>query len=149
MVFNKATTVSDYLRALPADRRAVVSAVRKVIRANLPKGFREVMNWGMIAYEVPLARCPDTYNGKPLLYAAIAAQKHYFSIYLMCAYMDVQRLGELKQGFKQAGKRLDMGKSCIRFRNLEDLPLDAIGKAVGSMSVDEFVGRCEALTGRR
>lgn len=86
MARSEAATVEDYLAELPEERRAVVRAIREVIRANLPPGYAETMNWGMIAYEVPLARYPDTYNKKPLAYAALAAQKNYYALYLNCVY---------------------------------------------------------------
>lgn len=139
MASSRASTVAQYLKELPAERRRVIAAVRSVIRRNLPSGYRETMNWGMIAYEVPLSRCPDTYNGQPLCYAALAAQKIYCAVYLMSVYQDPKRLAALKAAFKKAGKKLDMGKSCVRFRTLEDLPLEAIGDAVAAVPVEKFI----------
>jgi hypothetical protein len=145
MARSAAKTVAQYLSSLPAERRSVVAAVRKVIRATLPLGYRETMNWGMIAYEVPLRRYPDTYNGQPLCYyAGLAAQKNNYSLYLTCVYQDHRRAAWLHDQFRKAGKKLDMGKSCVRFRRLEDLPLDAIGEVVASTSVDELIARYEA-----
>ncbi len=144
MARSSATTVKEYLDELSADRRSVVSAVRKVILRHLPKGYRESMNWGMISYEVPLERYPNTYNGQPLSYAALAAQKNYFALYLMCVYQDPNQEAWLKKEFKKAGKKLDMGKSCVRFRKVEDLPLHVIGKIVASTSPEEFIARYEA-----
>ncbi len=141
---SSATTVKEYLDELSADRRSVVSAVRKVILRHLPKGYRESMNWGMISYEVPLERYPNTYNGQPLSYAALAAQKNYFALYLMCVYQDPNQEAWLKKAFKKAGKKLDMGKSCVRFRKVEDLPLHVIGKIVASTTPEEFIARYEA-----
>lgn len=97
------------------------------------------MNWGMISYEIPLKRYPKTHNGQPLMYAALAAQKHYCLLYLMCAYQDSEQERVLRDGFRRAGKTLDMGKSCIRFRQSEDLPLDVIGRVVGSTSLEQFI----------
>jgi len=136
---SKASTVREYLRELPEDRRAVVSRVRDVILANLPEGYQENMNWGMIAYEVPLSRYPDTYNKQPLMYMALAAQKNHFAVYSSGIYMDP--LGEtwLKSEFEGAGKKLDMGKSCIRFRKLENLPLEVIGRVAAAQSVEAFI----------
>src|SRR5687767_4872060 len=88
MASSSATTVEGYLDELPAERRVVVAAVRDTIRKTLPKGYRETMNWGMITYELPLERYPDTYNGQPLMYAAVAAQKHYYAVYLTGLYQD-------------------------------------------------------------
>jgi hypothetical protein len=139
MAKSDAASVPAYLKELPADRRAVISAVRDVIRRKLPPGYREVMNWGMICYEVPLERYPDTYNGQPLCYAALAAQKNHYALYLPCTYQDPRQAAWLKEEFKKAGKKLDMGKSCVRFRRLEDLPLDAIGQVVAGSTVDDFI----------
>jgi hypothetical protein len=141
---SSAVTVKDYLAELPEDRRAVVAAVRAVILKNLPKGYCESMNWGMISYEVPLDRYPNTYNGQPLAYAALAAQKNNYSLYLTCVYQDPKRERALRDAFAKAGKKLDMGKSCIRFKKLEDLPLPAIGKVIAGVPVDEFIKRYEA-----
>jgi hypothetical protein len=148
MVNRKAATPAAYLAGLPDERRAVLSKVREVVRRHLPAGYREVMNGGLICYEVPLERQPDTYNGQPLLYAALAAQKNYFAIYLTCAYQDPAQLRRLQAGFRKAGRKLDMGKSCVRFRTLEDLPLEVIGAVVASTPVARFIARAEAARKR-
>jgi hypothetical protein len=139
-----AKTVREYLQELPEDRREVVSRVRDKILENLPAGFEETMNWGMISYEVPLSQYPDTYNKKPLMYMALAAQKNHYAVYSSGVYMDPLGESWLKEEFDRAGKKLDMGKSCIRFRKLEDLPLDVIGKISGALSVEDFIGVYEA-----
>ena len=141
MVSSKAATVQEYLDELPEDRRAVVSAVRKTIRKSLPAGYREGMLWGMITYTVPLERFPDTYNGQPLMYAALAAQKNNFAVYLTCHGPKSEERTRLEAGFRKAGKKLDMGGSCIRFKKLEDLPLAVIGDAVGSVPVEKLLAR--------
>ena len=146
---SKATTVAEYLESLPADRRAVMAAVRKTVRANLPKGYRETMSWGMISYEVPLDRYPDTYNGEPLSYASIAAQKNNYALYLMCAYVDPQLVTKLRDGFQKAGKKFDMGKSCLRFKKLEDLPLETIGEVIAAMPVDAYLKRYENVRAKQ
>jgi uncharacterized protein YdhG (YjbR/CyaY superfamily) len=143
MVKTKATTVEEYLQALPEDRRAVVAAVRKVILKHLPKGYREGFSYGMPTYEVPLEACSTTYNGQPLCYASVAAQKNHYAIYLICAYMNPKAQKLLQDGFKKAGKKLDMGKSCIRFRKLEDVPLDVIGKIIASVPMKKWIAICE------
>jgi hypothetical protein len=97
------------------------------------------MTWGCPSYEVPLADCPDTYNGQPLGYVALAAQKNYFAIHLMCAYMNPKMQKLLQDGFKKAGKKLDMGKACVRFRKLDDLPLDVIGKMIASIPMKKWI----------
>jgi len=141
-------TVAAYLAALPADRRAEVAKVRRVIRKHLPKGYKEGVGWGMITYGVPLRVYPDTYNGKPLCYAAIAAQKGYSSLYLMTVYGSPALARELKAGFKKAGKKLNMGKSCIRFKNAEDLDLDTIGRIVGRVPLAKYVAIARAARRR-
>ena len=143
MAKSEAATVEEYLDALPEERREVVSQVREVILRNLPRGYSESMNWGMISYEVPLEKYPDTYNGQPLGYAALAAQKNYVVLYLMCAYQGSEQKAELKEGFDEAGKKLDMGRSCIRFKKLEDLPLDVIGRVVAGTPPEKFIEQYE------
>jgi hypothetical protein len=148
MAKSTAATVEQYLAELPPERRAVVSGVREVILRHLPAGYREAMNWGMICYEVPLERYPETYNGQPLGYAALAAQKHGYSLHLMCAYQDSEQERLLREGFAGSGLRLDMGKSCVRFRKLADLPLEVIGRVVASISPEEFIALHEAARRR-
>jgi uncharacterized protein YdhG (YjbR/CyaY superfamily) len=145
MVQSAAKTVTGYLAELPAERRAVVAKVRATIRRHLPKGYKEAMGWGMITYTIPLSRYPDTYNGEPLLYVALAAQKNNYAVYLTGSYGDPKRAAKVREGFKAAGKKLDAGKSCIRFKKLEDLPLDVIGEAIASMPADEFIARYEKV----
>ena len=148
MAHSGARTVSEYLQDLPAEKREVVAKVRSVILENLPEGYRETMNWGMIAYEVPLARYPNTYNKKPLLYMALAAQKNHFAVYATGVYMNPDGEAWVRSEFEKAGKSVDMGKSCIRFKKLEDLPLDVIGKIAGERSLDAFLEAYERV-GRR
>lgn len=144
MVMSKAATVEDYIAELPADRARVLSEVRKVVLKNLPKGYREMMGWGMISWGVPLEQYPDTYNGQPLCYAALAAQKNHFSLYLMGVYGHPEREQALRDAFAKAGKKLDMGKSCVRFDALDDLPLDAIGRTIAGMPPSELIALHEA-----
>jgi hypothetical protein len=143
MVSSAATTVEGYLASLPPERRAIVSAVRDLVRESMPTGYRESMAWGMIGYCIPLERYPDTYNGQPLAYVALAAQKSHYALYLTCAEGDQGDAQRLKDAFERAGKRLDMGKSCLRFRSLDDLPLRAIGEIIASVPPDELIARYE------
>ena len=143
MVASGAQTVAEYLDELPPDRREVVSAVREVILSNLPEGYREDMSWGMIGYEVPLETYPTTYNGRPLGYVALAAQKNNYALYLNSVYMDPDREQALRDAFARKGSRLDMGKSCLRFRKLDDLPLDVIGEIVAATPVSELIATYE------
>ena len=135
-----ATTVDGYLKSLPEDRRSAIEEVRETILDNLPEGYREVMNWGMISYEVPLETQPDTYNGKPLLFAALASQKNHMAVYLTSVYADEPNAAAFKAAYRATGKRLDMGKSCVRFKRIDDLPLELIGEVIKSTSVRDFIG---------
>jgi len=143
-VKSTATTVEDYLQSLPDDRRAVVATVGDVIVANLPPGFEEGMQFGMISYHVPLERYPDTYNGQPLGIVALASQKNYMALYLMGVYGDAAQARWFKERWQSTGKRLDMGKSCVRFKSLADVPLDVIGETVARTSVPDFIASYEA-----
>ena len=132
-------TVSEYLDSLPPERRDALQQVRKVILEHLPDGYREGINWGMIVYEVPLERCPNTYNGQPLGYVALASQKHYMSLYLMWVYGDKGTEEWFKERYKASGKKLNMGKSCVRFKRVDDLPLDLIGETVALVPIEKFI----------
>lgn len=142
------TTVAAYLAALPPERRAAMAAVRRVIRAHLPGGYRETLTGGLITWIVPLSVYPDTYNGHALWYVALAAQKNYLSLYLMGAYGSPELTRRLREGFRAAGKRLDMGKSCIRFRQASDLALEVIGSVVASVPMRGFIASAEAARHR-
>ena len=146
---SEARTVREYLAALPADRRKAIAAVRKVIRENLPDGYEEVMNWGMITYQVPLATYPDTYNGQPLMYAALASQKNHMAVYLTGIYTSDGSRAAFEAAYRTTGKRFDVGKSCVRFSTLDDLPLPLIGETIGSLPVSELVDRVRQATSVR
>ena len=138
-----ATTVDAYLASLPPDRRATLSAVREVINRNLPAGYVEGMAYGMIGWAIPLATFPHTYNRQPLAIAALASQKNGCSLYLMAAgYPDVERI--LRDGFARAGKRIDLGKSCLRFRTFADLVPDVVAAAIRALPSGEWIRRYEA-----
>jgi uncharacterized protein YdhG (YjbR/CyaY superfamily) len=143
MVSSAARTVDEYLEQLPAERREVATALRKLVRDYLPPGYVEAMNWGMPCYEVPLSRHADTRNGQPLGYVAFAAQKNAYSLYLMGVYGDPAREARLRAGFDRIGRKPDIGKSCVRFRKLEHLPLEEIGELIASISVDELIAAHE------
>lgn len=136
---SKAATAVEYLSELSEERRQIMSKVREVILKNLPDGYVETMNWGMISYEVPLSVYPDTYNKQPLSFAGLASQKNHCSLYLMCVYQDADQLSWMEAQFESAGKKLNMGKSCIRFKKLEDLQLDVIGKIIAETTVEKFI----------
>jgi uncharacterized protein YdhG (YjbR/CyaY superfamily) len=129
--------VEAYLAHLPPDRRAALEAVREVILENLPEGYEEAMNWGMIAYEVPLAANPKTYNGKPLMYAALASQKKHMAVYLCGLYCVTGALEAFKRDWR--AKKLDMGAACVRFKTLGDLDLGAVGRAIAATAMKDFI----------
>jgi hypothetical protein len=144
---NKAGTVDEYLASLPPDRRATIETVRDVVRSNLPAGFEEAMAYGMIVWQVPLATFPDTYNGQPLGLAGLASQKQYLSLYLNNVYGDPDTERWFRDRWATSGKKLDMGKSCVRFRRLDDLPLDVIGETIARTTLDRFVDRYREVRG--
>jgi hypothetical protein len=141
----KPKSVDDYVAGLPENQRAVLEPVRNTVRKNLPKGYEEILQGKYISYVIPLSRFPNTYNGQPLWYVALAAQKNYYTLYLMAPYGDKKELARLQEGFRKAGKKLDMGKSCIRFRKLEDLPLDVIGESVARIPAEDYIRRYESV----
>jgi hypothetical protein len=147
MVSSDATTPEEYIASLPPDRREAVSAVRDVIRRNLPAGYEEGMQSGMIAWYVPLERFPDTYNRQPLGLAALASQKNYISLYLNSVYGDPETDAWFRDRFEASGKKLNMGKSCVRFRELEALPLDVIGETVARAELGRFLDHYRAARG--
>jgi hypothetical protein len=139
MVSSTAQSPEEYLADLPPDRRKAISAVRDVIRRNLPPGYEEGIEFGMLSYHVPLDRFPDTYNGHPLGLAGLASQKRYMALYLNNVYGDRETEAWFRQRYAASGKRLDMGKGCVRFRRLEDLPLDVIGETIARTDLDRYV----------
>jgi uncharacterized protein YdhG (YjbR/CyaY superfamily) len=149
MVSSKETTPAAYLASLPAERRKVISAVRAVVKKHLPKGYVETMNWGMLAYEIPLSRYPETYNKQPLMYLALAAQKNNYALYLTSVSSDKALMDRLTKAYKAAGKKLDMGKGCLRFKTLEELPLDVIADMVASTSVERRIQLSEAALAKK
>lgn len=139
MFTTKAKTVPEYLVGLPADRKKLVSAARSLVRTHLPKGYKEEIGWGAITWVVPLSKFPDTYNQQPLCYAALASQKNYVSLYLMMAYGDPRKYAWLKDQFAKAGKKMDMGKSCLHFNSLDDIPVDAVATLIASYTPAQWI----------
>jgi len=142
-----AKTVDDYLAELPGDRRDAITRLRETILENLPPGYEEAMNWGMITYQVPLETYPDTYNGRPLMYAALASQKNHFAVYLSGIYQDDGKRDAFIKAYEETGKRLDVGQSCVRFRKVDDVPFEVIGDAIAAIRVDEFVEVAKRVRG--
>ena len=140
MVKSEAKTVEEYISELPEERTSDIKAVRNLIIKNLPKGYVETMQYGMITYVIPIDRYPNTYNGLPLGYISLASQKNYMALYLMNVYSNKEIESDFKDRYIASGKKLDMGKSCVRFKKLDDLPLDLIGETIAMTSVDDFIG---------
>ena len=146
---SEANTVNGYLKSLPEARRKAISAVRNIILKNLPKGFEEAMNYGMISYQIPLSVYPNTYNGQPLMYAALASQKNYMAVYLMAIYTDGESRAKFETAYKATGKKFDAGKACVRFKRLDDIPFDLIGKVIASISVKKYISFFEKAQAMR
>jgi uncharacterized protein YdhG (YjbR/CyaY superfamily) len=144
MVSSAASTVDQYLAQLPPDRRAAIARVRDVVNAGLPRGYEETMQYGMISWIVPRSRLAETYNGQPLSLASLASQKQHMALYLMSVYGDPRLNTWFQAAYRATGKKLDMGKSCIRFKTLDALPLEVIGEAISKVSVDAYVAVYEA-----
>lgn len=140
----KAASPEAYLKKLPEERRKVVAALRKLVLRHLPKGYEEAVRYGMLTYEVPLSRFPKTYNKQPLMYLGLSAQKNYYALHLMCLYGESERKKKFVAAFKKAGKKLDMGKACVRFKALDDLLLDAVAEAVASVPLEAYLKVYEA-----
>ena len=141
MVSSSATSVEQYLAELEPGRAEAVSSLRELCLEHLPSGLEETMNWGMISYQVPFSVVEKTYNNQPLLFAAIASQKQYISLYLMSIYAFDRAREQFEMDWRASGKKLNVGKSCIRFSNLESVPLDVITRALGQVTVEEYVER--------
>lgn len=139
---SKATTVAQYLQELPEDRRNAIEAVRKVILKNIDKGIEEGMQYGGIGYFIPHKIYPHGYHcdpKQPLPVIGLGAQKHHLSLGMMCLYYEPSFVEEFQNEYRKSGKKLDMGKCCIRFKKLEDLPLDLIGKTIKKIKTKEFI----------
>lgn len=148
----KAATVAEYLSALPPDRRKALQTVRKTIRRNLDKAYEEGIQYGMIGYFVPLKIYPAGYHcdpKHPLPFAHLASQKNHMALYMMCLYCDPMHLAWFKKAWAKTGKRLDIGKSCVRFKKLGDLALDVIGEAIARVPAKTFIAFYEKNTKRR
>ncbi len=147
-----AITVKDYLAELEPERRRAISAVRRQIRASLPKGYKEVMGYGMISYVVPLKLYPAGYLNDPtvpLPYVSLASQKRHMAVYMMGLYGNVGLNEWFEKAYKATGKRFDMGKCCVRFRTLDDLPLDLIGEAVAKVTPQQMIDAYESARSPR
>ena len=149
---SKAATVKQYLSDLPADRRAAIEAVRKVVLANLDKDYEEGMQYGAIGFYVPHKIYPDGYHcdpKQPLPFAGLASQKNYMSLYLMYCYGDGQEEDWFRTQWAKTGKKLDMGKCCVRFKRLEDLALDVIGATIRRVPARQYIATYDKLVKSR
>ena len=147
---SRATTVEAYLDELPEDRRRAISAVRDTINTNLPKGYAEGMQYGMIGWAVPHELYPPGYHcdpAQPVPFASLASQKNHMALYLFCLYTDTEAMERFREAWIQTGARLDMGKSCVRFKRLEDVPLEVIGREIRRVTVTRFLASYEAARG--
>ena len=142
-MIRKASTVSAFLSELTPEERTDIQQVRDVVRKNLPRGYEEGLNYGMICYTIPLSRYASTYNGQALCYAALAAHKSFNTLYLMNVYGHPPTEKWFRDRYKASGKKLDMGKSCIHFKRADDLPLDLIGEAIARTSVEDYIAYYE------
>lgn len=144
---SKASTVAQYLKELPADRRAAIEAVRAVIIKNLDPLYEEGMQYGMIGYYVPHSVYPPGYHcdpKQPLPFICLASQKNYMSVYLGCVY-GPEREKPFREAWAKTGKKLDMGKSCVRFKKVEDLALDVIGDTIRRLPARKFIAYYESV----
>jgi len=145
-----AKTVDEYLQGLPGDRRAALRAVRAVILANLPAGYEECMSYGMIGYVVPHRLYPVGYRCDPKLplpFANLASQKNHMALYLMAVYGDPATEQWFRRAWLAAGKKLDMGKACVRFKRLEAVPLEVVGQLIARVPVKAYIARMEQVLG--
>ncbi len=148
---SKATTVAKYLAELPEDRRKAIKAVRDTIVKNLPKGYKECVAYGAIGYVVPHSVYPAGYHcdpKQPLPFAGLASQKNYMTINLMCIYNDPEHEDWFRNAWLASGKKLNMGKSCVRFKKLEDVPLKVVGDAIRKVPVKKFIKYYESAIKR-
>ena len=139
-------TIEAYLAALPKDRREALSTIRSTIRKALPRGYAEGIQYGMIGWFVPHSIYPAGYHcdpKQPLPFASLASQKSHMAIYLFCTYLDEAQSNWFREAWLATGKRLDMGKSCVRFKRIEDVPLDVVAEAIRRVPVKAFIEQYE------
>ncbi|MGV6858208.1 MAG: DUF1801 domain-containing protein [bacterium] len=144
----EANSINDYLNALPDDRRQALQRLREVLQENLPRGFEEQLSYNMPGFVVPLSIYPPGYHCKanaPLPFINYASQKHFVALYHMGIYSDPALLEWFTAEFpKHSSRKLDMGKSCIRFKNVNHIPYELIGELAQRMTVKEWISRYEA-----
>jgi len=136
-------TVKQWLASVPAERKDAINAVRDAVNRHLPEGYEETVDWGMLAWVVPLATLPNTHNGRPLMLAALGAHTKLMTVYLMTVYGDPKMRKEFETAYKKAGKKLHMGGCCVHFKTLDDLPLDVVGNTIARVGVDQYIEHYE------
>lgn len=144
-----ALTVDQWLASVPAERKDAINAVRDAVNRHLPQGYEETVDWGMLAWVVPLTRLPNTYNGHPLMLAGLGAHTKRMTVYLMTVYGDPKLRKEFETAYKKTGKKLDMGGCCVHFKTLDDLPLDVVGNTIARVGVDQYVERYESSRAKK
>lgn len=133
--------MNEWLASVPAERKEAINTVRDAVNKHLPQGYEETVDWGMLAWVVPLSTLPNTHNGRPLMLAALGAHTKLMTIYLMTVYSDPEVRAEFETAYKKTGKKLDIGGCCVHFKKLDDLPLDVVGNTIARVPVDEYVER--------
>jgi hypothetical protein len=144
-----AGTIDEFFAILPPDRREDLLRLFESVRAAMPQGYEQAIDWGMIVWQVPLSVYPDTYNKKPLVYVGIANQKNHMALYLCGAYAIKGEMEALKAAFSKAGKKLDMGAACVRFKRLDQLDMAAVERAIANVPVAVMVEAARAARHRK
>ena len=142
LMTHTADTVEEYIAALPVPRRKAISAIREVILQNIDPAFEEGIQYGMISYYVPFSAYPAGYHCDPtkqVNFASLGSQKNHMAMYLMCVYGNPSQEKLFRDDWAQSGKKLDMGKSCVRFKRLEDVALEAVANVVGRVSMTKYL----------
>ena len=151
-MLSDAATPAEFIKALPEERRSVIRKIRTTLRQSLPRGFKETMSYGMLAYVVPLSRYPTGYHCKPetpLPFVSLASQKNYIALYHMGLYADKKMLSWFQAEYaKRVESRLDMGKSCIRFKKPDQIPYDLIAELAAKITPQEWTARYESAVKR-
>lgn len=143
----KARSTQEYIAQLPEERREPISKLVKLVRKSLPRGYEEMISYGMIGWGIPLSRYPDTYNGQPIGPVALASQKNHMALYLMTVYGNPEIESWFREEWAKTGKKLDMGKSCLRFKRLEDIDLDIISRTLAKVTPEQLIARYEEVKG--
>ena len=141
---SSATTVKQYLDELDSQRAPQIRELVKLVRNNIKPGFIETMRWGMISYEIPIEVSGETYNKQPLNYVAIASQKNYISVYVLGIYANDDDPIEFRSRWAASGKKLNMGKACVRFKTIQDADLPTLAWAIRRLSVNQYLKLAKA-----